>query len=651
MRRFGRSTRQLARNLEDGRVTMETLIENAPIHLSGRVLRELLREVAFRALPKCVPRTDTPPMTPTVSSGGGGGAERTEAGDSAPAEPARAGPRTRVKRVHSSEKKSTGMHTPPGLDDITEEHHTAWGSVEMLLREASRVLSQEEQMYGLPSTWQLGVMSPATSPKGKGCATPVNTTTMPTITSGSAMQTTTAARAAATSATTRFTATAGIMGRGNGKASAALPSLVAPDAARLELASYTAASASNHEHHLAAVMGYVGLYYQEAQAAALESAEGMVTRILQTTSTVSTLCKGTPPISAASLAPFALAPMQQQRRVVSLTAATIKSVGTSAKLNGGLESKLADGEDQVNSDNDTAEHSSIGNSSIGNVDSSDEALVLEEPEETSSSSSCHHGHTTYHHVIDHTHTRTHTHGLAVTLGQNHSHASANTTRHHVTNHVNHYTPTEHHGRKTLTGTTASVYMATNTTTKLPSNSSLVTAAPAPMSLLAVANACTVSNAPSRKDSASKTPPFSGGGVYTHTTNGTDRELGATPKSLMLHTHNTRKRTHGGGTQSYGHDEQAERRNKRRFVGSPLNSHMATDKGPVGTTALTTALTASAADAVLPSASAAVVSSSSVSSTTAVCSTAGQLTTRVYYFTETSRSQVSIIGADPTCCCH
>jgi len=78
----------------------------------------------------------------------------------------------------------------------------------------------------------------------------------------------------------------------------------------------------------------------------------------------------------------------------------------------------------------------------------------------------------------------------------------------------------------------------------------------------------------------------------------------------------------------------DRRSKRRFTSSPLifqqtpsqpSQPFKAKDARHGTKAITVAATGSS------------------------CST--DLATRVYYFTETSRSQVSIIGADPTCCCH
>lgn len=153
VRKFGRSVRQLTRNLEDGRFKIEQLIDESPILLPGHLGLTLLRESAFRALPKVPPRVvapaassrDTPPASPGRGSrggdpgagaggSGGGGADgvgaagrgggaggaggagggRSVAGpDSGPDGKPRVGPRTKVGRKPHAAWLLGQYSTPP----------------------------------------------------------------------------------------------------------------------------------------------------------------------------------------------------------------------------------------------------------------------------------------------------------------------------------------------------------------------------------------------------------------------------------------------------------------------------------------------------------------------------------------------------------
>ena len=142
VRKFGRSVRQLTRNLEDGRFSIQQLIRESPIHLPGHLGLTLLRESAYRALPKVAQRVvapatasrETPPASPGRGSrggdpnagggggggsGGGGGADGVGSSgvsggvNGAAAEKPRTGPRTKVGRKPHAAWLLGECDTPP----------------------------------------------------------------------------------------------------------------------------------------------------------------------------------------------------------------------------------------------------------------------------------------------------------------------------------------------------------------------------------------------------------------------------------------------------------------------------------------------------------------------------------------------------------
>eukprot|EP00039_Didymoeca_costata_P001379 m.51983 g.51983 ORF g.51983 m.51983 type:complete len:806 (+) comp10766_c0_seq3:135-2552(+) len=151
--KFGRSIRHLSRQLEEGRTSIEELIKCYPIQLPSRVVNELIREVAFRQLPKPKP-TSVP---------GNESSQRNLVATGLKSSPVlsstKAGPRVRFRSTASSvgvdcpssvSETHGKSHKRKRLEDCAGEEDLAQNPLETahrLIREAERVLAAEKVWF------------------------------------------------------------------------------------------------------------------------------------------------------------------------------------------------------------------------------------------------------------------------------------------------------------------------------------------------------------------------------------------------------------------------------------------------------------------------------------------------------------------------